>query len=118
MKAWPPARHGLAGPRLLPGRGRSHAAGRLEAGLGWPALLAQALPSRMAGAACTIVKFGRGRPYMAWPRAAGARMMPWRGPGRSDTADGLTAGRGRFKPCRGRPAPAPALRMPPLALAH
>jgi len=69
MKAWPPAQHGLAGPRLPPGRGRSHSAGRLEAGLAWPASLAQALPSRMAGAACTIAAFGRGRPYMAWPRA-------------------------------------------------
>jgi hypothetical protein len=48
---------------------RSDAAGRLEAGLAWPASLAQALPSRMAGAACTIAAFGRGRPYMAWPRA-------------------------------------------------
>jgi hypothetical protein len=46
VKSWPPAQHGLAGPRLLPVRGRSHA------------------------------------------------------------ADGLTAGRGRFKPCQGWPASA------------
>jgi hypothetical protein len=93
-----------------PGRDRRPGAGAAIAPAGWKQALLGPHPSHRPcrhawrGAACTIATFGRGRPYMAWPRAAGARMSAWPGPRRSDAADGLTAGRGRFKPCRGRPA--------------